>query len=106
MPGKAELIAYVAKRKGHHPMIVKSIVDGVFECVTDMLVRGRFVDFREFGQFRIVHSAARTGRNLRGPNVVGVEPIAIPERVRVRFKAGKGLKLKISQAVKPCRAAG
>ncbi|HMM37977.1 MAG TPA: HU family DNA-binding protein [Desulfovibrio sp.] len=57
--------------------------DAVLESLAGALREGQDVELRPFGSFRVVERKARTGRNPRTG-----EPVAIPARRAVIFRAG------------------
>ena len=59
----------------------------VLDSITEQLLSGGHVEFRDFGVFEIATRKARIGRNPNDP----VRDIKIPERKVVKFKAGKHL---------------
>ena len=61
---KAELIDEVSKVSNLTKKETETIVNTVFDNITDALGRGDKVELRGFGSFRIRHRGARTGRNL------------------------------------------
>jgi DNA-binding protein HU-beta len=58
----------------------------LYAVIREALAQGQGVALPGLGSFTVTLHAARTGRNPRTG-----EPIAIPARKRVRFKAAKGL---------------
>lgn len=57
------------------------------------LAEGKTVEFRNFGVFTVRTTKARVGRNPKEPET----PIIIPERIVVKFKAGKFLMEKLGK---------
>ena len=57
-------------------------VDGVISVIKSALMEEhQTITLRGFGSFEVVESAPRTGRNIRTN-----APIAIPARLRIKFK--------------------
>jgi integration host factor subunit beta len=65
----------------------ETIVNTVFENITDALAKGDKVELRGFGSFRIRHRNARKGRNPKTGTSVSV-----PEKRVPFFKVGKRLR--------------
>ena len=59
----------------------------VLDTITDCLVSGGHVEFRDFGVFEVVERKARLGRNPRKPD----EIFPIPARRVIRFKMARKL---------------
>jgi len=66
---------------------VKQVVELVFESITEGLEANEDVTISGFGTFKAVDKAARRARNPRTG-----EPLAIPAKRGVKFKAGTRLK--------------
>jgi DNA-binding protein HU-beta len=88
---KSDLVDAIAGRAGVSKSQAQSIVEDVFELISDGLSKGEKVDLRGFGTFSVRISAARTGRNPQTG-----EAIAIPERKQPAFKPGKELRDRVN----------
>ena len=89
---KSELIAKLVEANPHlYQRDVERIVNTVFDEITDALSRGDRVELRGFGAFSIKHRAARTGRNPRTGESVGVDEKYVPY-----FKTGKDLRERLN----------
>ncbi|MBI3626056.1 MAG: integration host factor subunit beta [Candidatus Rokubacteria bacterium] len=84
---KADLIDEVAKVSNLTKKESETIVNTVFENITDALGKGDKVELRGFGSFRIRHRNARKGRNPKTGTSVSV-----PEKRVPFFKVGKRLR--------------
>jgi integration host factor subunit beta len=84
---KADLIDEVAKVSNLTKKESETIVNTVFENITEALVKGDKVELRGFGSFRIRHRNARKGRNPKTGTSVNV-----PEKRVPFFKVGKRLR--------------
>jgi nucleoid DNA-binding protein len=62
--------------------VMEAFLDGLIQS----LKQGMTVQIKGLGRFSVVESPARTGCNLKTG-----EPIAIPARRRIKFKASKSL---------------
>jgi len=84
---KPELVNTVAERTGMKKVDVGSMLDAVFESITDTLGKKEQVSIAGFGVFDTRTRAARIGRNPRTG-----ERITIPETTTPVFRAGKRLR--------------
>ena len=85
---KRELVVRISKETGVIQEDVYSIIQKTLDYITDALVKGRHVEFRDFGVFEVIERKARIGRNPNSPQDV----VQIPARKVVRFKPGKKMK--------------
>ncbi len=89
---KSELIQRMADRNPHlYLRDVETIVNTIFDEITDALVSGDRVELRGFGAFSVKKREARVGRNPRTGESVQVEPKSIPF-----FKTGKLLRQRLN----------
>ncbi len=84
---KAELIDEVSKVANLTKKETETIVNTVFENITEALVKGDKVELRGFGSFRIRQRQSRKGRNPKTGSSVDV-----PEKRVPFFKVGKRLR--------------
>ena len=85
---KRDLVVKVAKETGFVQTDVAVIVQQMIDCVSAELTAGKSVEFRNFGVFEVKVRKSRTGRNPKKPG----ETVVIPERLVVKFRAGKELR--------------
>jgi len=71
-------------------------VKEILAAIGTALARGDRVEIRGFGSFGLNHRPARTGRNPKSGEKVHVPPKQVPH-----FKAGKELRERVDQSVKP-----
>lgn len=83
---KSEIVQAVADKSGLTKTQAAGIVDTVLRTMVDGLRSGESVNLRNFGTFKPVTRKAREGRNPQTG-----EPVMIPERQAVTFKASKSL---------------
>jgi DNA-binding protein HU-beta len=83
---KTELIAVVAEKAGLSKMDAKKTIDAFVEVISFELEKGGKVALLGFGTFSVSQKAARNGVNPKTK-----EPISIPSRKAVKFKAGTEL---------------
>ena len=84
---KADLIDEVSKVSNLTKKESETIVNTVFDNITDALANGDKVELRGFGSFRIRQRNARNGRNPKTGTGVSV-----PEKRVPFFKVGKRLR--------------
>ena len=80
---KSDFINAVAEKAGLSKVDAKKAVDAFVETVTDELKEGGKVALLGFGTFSVTEKAAR-----KGINPLTKQPIDIPARKSVKFKAG------------------
>ncbi|MCK8604408.1 HU family DNA-binding protein [Desulfoferrobacter suflitae] len=100
MHKKSDLIRHYAKQGSVSLPRAKAAVDAVIECIKASIVEGQGLIVAGFGTFRTVIRPARQGRNPKTG-----EPVAIPEKIAVRFKPSAGLNDSIQPRVKQKAAA-
>ncbi|MDR1938699.1 MAG: HU family DNA-binding protein [Tannerellaceae bacterium] len=83
---KTEFVAAVADKAGLSRVDAKKAVDAFAETVSSELKKGGKVAILGFGAFSVSEKAARNGVNPKTK-----EPISIPARKAVKFKAGAEL---------------
>lgn len=89
---KSELIKKLSERFEYLPIEeIKSVVDLVFEEISDALASDQRVEIRGFGAFSLRSRKPRIARNPRTN-----EKIPMKERFSAYFRAGKELKEKIN----------
>lgn len=88
---KSDLVEAIAGKAGMAKAQAQSIIEDVFELISEGLAKGEKIDLRGFGTFSARDSAARTGRNPQTG-----EAIQIPARRVPGFKAGKELRDRVN----------
>ena len=84
---KADLIDEVSKVSNLTKKETETIVNTIFDNITDALRKGDKVELRGFGSFRIRYRNSRKGRNPKTGSSVDV-----PEKRVPFFKVGKRLR--------------
>src|SRR2546422_11235302 len=84
---KADLIDEVSKISSLTKKETETIVNTIFDNITDALSKGDKVELRGFGSFRIRHRNSRKGRNPKTGSSVDVPQKRVPF-----FKVGKRLR--------------
>ncbi len=85
---KKRLIQMISQERGVHPNDVRNVIQSFLDAMTDSLVKGDRLEFRDFGVFEIVERKQKIGRNPKNAAV----PIVIPARRAVKFTPGKKMK--------------
>jgi nucleoid DNA-binding protein len=85
---KKDLVQKISQSRGMHPNDVRNIIQAFLDSMTDTLMVGDRLEFRDFGVFEIVERKQKIGRNPKNASV----PIVIPARKAVKFTPGKKMK--------------
>jgi len=84
---KKTLIAQIANKHDFKKAIVKTVVEDLFDLITQQLVKGQTVRLVGFGVFEIRRRIARDGRNPQTGAKIKIKATKTPS-----FLAGKALK--------------
>ena len=87
---KTDLCRLVAERTGVSQHQTRLTINTMLKCIERVLVLGGRVSIRDFGTFSLKKKAAR-----KIWNPLTEEFMEVPERMGVKFEAGKGLKKKM-----------
>lgn len=87
---KSELVAQVATKTGQPTKVVSSVVDAVFEGITETVAAGGTASFVGFGTFSSANRTARPGRNPKTGATLQLEARKVP-----KFAAGTVFKAKV-----------
>jgi integration host factor subunit beta len=71
----------------------ETIVNAMFDAMTNSLTRGERIEIRGFGSFAVKQRRARQGRNPKTGQLVSVDAKKIPF-----FRAGKELRIEVNGA--------
>lgn len=88
---KRELVVRIAKETGVVQEDVYAIIQKTLDYITEALVEGDHIEFRDFGVFEVCTRKSRIGRNPNRP----LDVVQIPERRVVKFKPGKKMKKQV-----------
>ncbi len=94
---RSDLIAALAARFPN--LVTKDAeisVKEIIDAVTQALAKGDRVEIRGFGSFALNYRPPRTGRNPKTG-----EKVQVPEKHVPHFKAGKEMRERVEQSVKP-----
>lgn len=94
---KRDLVVRIAKETGIVQEDVYTIIQKTLDYITEALIQGRHVEFRDFGVFEVHQRKARIGRNPNKPEHV----VQIPQRKVVKFKPGKQMKALVLSSQPP-----
>lgn len=89
---KRDLVVRISKETGIIQEDVFTVLQKCLDYITDALIKGEHIEFRDFGVFEIAVRKQRIGRNPNKPENV----VTIPERKVVKFKPGKRMKAMIT----------
>ena len=84
---KKDIIDRIAQATGQNRVVVKDIIQQFLDSIIVELGKGNRLEFREFGVFEVKHRKARKGQNPKT-----LEPVQVPPKRTVRFKAGRMMK--------------
>ena len=90
---KKELIDRIAERTNSKRVLVKRVVQMFLDEIIDELGNGNRLEFRDFGVFEAKVRAARTAQNPKT-----LERVKVPCKRTVRFKVGRLMKERLSEA--------
>ena len=88
---KRELVVRITDETGLTQQQVAGVLQRTLDYITESMVRGETVEFRDFGVFEITTRRPRIGRNPNKPK----NTVQIPARKVVKFKAGKVMKERV-----------
>ena len=95
---KRDIVVRIAKETGIIQTQVTDVVQKTLDYIADELSAGQTIELRNFGVFECKVRKSRKGRNPNKPK----NEVIIPERVVVKFRAGKELKDRVEQ-IKPSK---
>ncbi len=85
---KKDIVHYVTEHTQLPQTQVQVLVQKTIDAIAHALLLGRPVELRNFGVFELQVRKRRIGRNPNKPQT----DVVIPERIIIKFKAGKELK--------------
>lgn len=93
---KRDLVVKIAAETDLIQSDVAEVVQKTLDYIADELAAGRDIELRNFGVFELKVRRSRKGRNPNRPEIT----VEIPERVVVKFRAGKELKERVGKLTK------
>jgi nucleoid DNA-binding protein len=94
---KRDLVLRISEETGLVQEDVFAVLQKILDHITDTLIQGGRIEFRDFGVFEICTRKSRIGRNPHAPTHV----VTIPERRVVKFKPGRKMKSSVLSFVPP-----
>ena len=88
---KKDIVDRIAKSNQVKNALVKSIVQNFLDEITVEFSKGNRLEFRDFGVFEVKERAPRKAQNPKT-----LEPIDVPAKRSVKFKAGRLMKEKLN----------
>lgn len=85
---KRDIVLEVYEKTDFAQKEIRETVQLTLDAIAHALSQGRNVELRNFGVFEVQARKSRIGRNPNKPET----DVVIPERLVVKFKAGKELK--------------
>ncbi len=83
--GKTDLVADISANTPFTKGCVEAVIAELLDSITSYTAAGHKVQIKGFGTFQMQTWLARTARNPRTG-----EPVQVPERQKLTFKASKG----------------
>ncbi len=93
---KSDLIEKIVERSNLPRKRAESVVNLIFDSMTNALVKDERIEIRGFGSFVSKHYRARTGRNPRTGATINVSAKRLPF-----FKVGKELRERVDYSPEP-----
>ncbi len=90
---KRDLVVKIASETDLTQNDVATVVQKTLDYMADELAEGKNIELRNFGVFEVKVRKSRKGRNPNDPE----NEVIIPERVVVKFRAGKELKARVDK---------
>lgn len=88
---KSELVEFITEKLGQPKKKIESVVNLVFDMMTESLVTDGRIEIRGFGSFMTKEYESYTGRNPRTGQSIEVKPKRLPA-----FKVGKELRERVN----------
>ncbi|OGV47882.1 MAG: integration host factor subunit beta [Lentisphaerae bacterium GWF2_52_8] len=93
---KRDLVVRISSETDMTQGDVAAVVQKTLDYMADELAKGRDIELRNFGVFEVKVRKSRKGRNPNKPE----NEVIIPERIVVKFRAGKELKERVEKLKK------
>ncbi|MGE3163629.1 MAG: HU family DNA-binding protein [Planctomycetota bacterium] len=87
---KRDLVQLIAEKTNVQQQKAKEVIQSFLDEIISELAKGNRLEFRDFGVFEPRSKAPRLARNPRTG-----EKIQVPNKVTVKFKAGRMMKEKL-----------
>jgi len=93
---KKQLVKQIAGALNVDQVLTRKMVQLALETITEALMRGERIEFRNFGVFEVRRRAVRKARNPKTN-----EEILLPARNVIVFKPGKNVAARIARTAAP-----
>lgn len=93
---KRDLVVRISKETSIPQQDVFTIIQKTLDYISEAMVEGQHVEFRDFGVFDVCRRKRRIGRNPNNPGI----PVPIPEHNVVRFRPGKLMREQVAASVR------
>lgn len=93
---KKELIDHIADSTQLKRVVVKKVVQTFLDNITTELAKGNRLEFRDFGVFEVKERRARMAQNPKS-----LEPVHVPKKRTVKFKAGRQMQQSLTETEQP-----
>ena len=90
---KAEIVSRISEGTGLTKVDTEAAVNGFIHSVSDALSKGKGVEIRGFGTFKVKEKKARIARNPRTG-----EKVNVPQNMAPFFKPSRELKVSINNS--------
>ena len=90
---KADIVERIAAATGLTKLETDAVVNGFITTIIEAMKAGEHIEIRGFGTFKVVHRAARPGRDIQNNRMV-----QIPARHRPVFKASSRFEEVVDEA--------
>ncbi|MFQ5654258.1 MAG: HU family DNA-binding protein [Planctomycetota bacterium] len=90
---KRDLVQLIAEKTNVQQQKAKEVIQTFLDEIVGELAKGNRLEFRDFGVFEPKAKAPRLARNPRTG-----EKIHVPEKITVKFKAGRMMKERLQAA--------
>ena len=84
---KKDFVNRIAETTQCKNILVKTVVQQFLDEITTELSKNNRLEFRDFGVFEVRERAARRAQNPKT-----MEPVEVPAKRVVKFKAGRGMR--------------
>ena len=75
---KADIVNEIAEKTGLTKTDTSLVVEGVLDSISNALVKGKNIEIRGFGRFKVKRRAPRTARNPRTGDAVPIPARNVP----------------------------
>ncbi|MEO9886337.1 MAG: HU family DNA-binding protein [Balneola sp.] len=91
---KADIVDIISSSVGLTKVETEAVVNGFMETVIDSMKRGKHIELRGFGSFKVVKRAQRVARNPKTN-----EEVIVPEQFAPMLKVSKDFKEAVNKSM-------